>query len=43
MHTTVESAPILPSLSAVCGRPIVASFHGAHLSSDGDLKGQSDD
>ena len=37
MPATVEANPMLPSLSPVCGKPIVARFDGAQLSSDGRL------
>ncbi len=37
MPATVELTPTLPGLSPVCGKPIVARFDGAHLSSDGGL------
>jgi hypothetical protein len=37
MPATVESTPLLPGLSPVCGKPIMARFDGAHMSSDGGL------
>ena len=37
MPVTVASSPILPGLSPVCGRPIVARFDAACMSSDGGL------
>jgi hypothetical protein len=37
MPATVESTPFLPGLSPVCGKPIVARFDAAHISSDGGL------
>jgi hypothetical protein len=37
MPAKVESSPILPGLSPVCGRRIEARFDGTHLSSDGGL------
>jgi hypothetical protein len=37
MPATVEITPMLPGLSPVCGRPIVARFDTAHLCSDGGL------
>lgn len=37
MPVKVESTPILPGLSPVCGKPIVARFDGASMSSDGGL------
>jgi hypothetical protein len=37
MPATVESSPMLPGLSPVHGKPIVARFDGGHLSSDGGL------
>ena len=37
MPATVESTPFLPGLSPVCGKPIVARFDAAHMSSDGGL------
>jgi Transposase DDE domain group 1 len=37
MPAAVESTPMLPGLSPVCGKPIVARFDTAHLCSDGGL------
>jgi hypothetical protein len=37
MPVKVESSPILPGLSPVCGRSIVARFDGGTMSSDGGL------
>jgi len=37
MPVKVESSPMLPGLSPVCGRAIVARFDGACMSSDGGL------
>jgi len=37
MPVKVESSPLLPGLSPVCGRAIVARFDGACMSSDGGL------
>jgi len=37
MPASDEASPILPGLSPICGRPIVARFDGAQLSSDGGL------
>ncbi len=37
MPVKVESTPLLPGLSPVCGKPIVARFDGACMSSDGGL------
>jgi len=37
MPASDEATPILPGLSPICGRPIVARFDGALLSSDGGL------
>jgi hypothetical protein len=37
MPATVESTPFLPGLSPVCGKPIVARFDTAQMSSDGGL------
>ncbi len=37
MPATVESTPILPGLSPICGKPIIASFDTDHLCSDGGL------
>ena len=37
MPVTVESTPMLPGLSPVCGKAIVARFDGACMSSDGGL------
>ncbi len=37
MPAMVESSPMLPGLSPVHGKPIVARFDGGHLSSDGGL------
>jgi hypothetical protein len=37
MPATIESTPMLPGLSPVCGKPIVARFDTAHLCSDGGL------
>jgi len=37
MPATVESTPFLPGLSPVGGKPIVARFDAAHMSSDGGL------
>jgi hypothetical protein len=37
MPVKVESTPLLPGLSPVCGKTIVARFDGASLSSDGGL------
>ncbi len=37
MPVTVVSTPMLPGLSPVCGKPIVARFDGACMSSDGGL------
>jgi hypothetical protein len=37
MPATVDSTPHLPGLSPVCGKPIVARFDAAHMSSDGGL------
>ncbi len=35
MPVEVESAPVLPGLSPVCGKPIITRFDGGQLSSDG--------
>ena len=37
MPASDEATPTLPGLSPICGRPIVARFDGAQLSSDGGL------
>src|SRR5229473_4724767 len=37
MPATVEITPLLPGLSPVCGKPIVARFDTMHLCSDGGL------
>jgi hypothetical protein len=37
MPVTAEATPLLPGLSPVCGRPIVARFDSPHMSSDGGL------
>ncbi len=37
MPVKVESTPVLPGLSPVCGKTIVARFDGASMSSDGGL------
>src|SRR5271167_4000840 len=37
MPATVESTPFLPGLSPVCGKPIVARFDAAQMSSNGGL------
>jgi hypothetical protein len=37
MPVKVESTPILPGLSPVCGKSIIARFDGASMSSDGGL------
>jgi hypothetical protein len=37
MPVRVESTPMLPGLSPVCGKTIVARFNGASMSSDGGL------
>ena len=37
MPVKVESSPILPGLSPICGRSIVARFDGGTMSSDGGL------
>ncbi len=37
MPVKVECTPVLPGLSPVCGKPIVARFDGASMSSDGGL------
>ena len=37
MPVKVETTPTLPGLSPVCGKPIVARFDGASMSSDGGL------
>jgi hypothetical protein len=37
MPATVEITPMLPGLSPVCGKPIVARFDTTHLCSDGGL------
>lgn len=37
MPASVESTPVLPGLSPVCGKRIIARFDGSHLSSDGGL------
>ncbi len=37
MPATVESTPMLPGLSPVLGREIVARFDADHMSSDGGL------
>ena len=35
MPARVDTTPALPGLSPVCGKPIIASFDGGKLSSDG--------
>jgi len=37
MPAKVVSTPVLPGLSAVGGKPVIARFDGGHLSSDGGL------
>jgi hypothetical protein len=37
MSAALNSTPVLPGLSPVCGKPIVARFDGALMSSDGGL------
>jgi hypothetical protein len=37
MPVTVQSTPMLPGLSPVCGKPISARFDSTHMSSDGGL------
>src|SRR5260370_7632405 len=37
MPATVEITPLLPGVSPVCGKPIIARFDTAHLCSDGGL------
>ena len=37
MPANDDSTPTLPGLSPICGKPIVARFDGALLSSDGGL------
>ena len=37
MPATAESTPMLPGLSPICGRSIVARFDSPHMSSDGGL------
>ena len=37
MSACVETTPMLPGLSPVCGKPIFARFDTAHLCSDGGL------
>ncbi len=37
MPAKVETTPVLPGLSPVDGKPVVARFDGGHLSSDGGL------
>jgi len=37
MPAKVETTPVLPGLSPVGGKPVVARFDGGHLCSDGGL------